>query len=152
MIRYQLACDAGHGFESWFRDSQAYDEQAEAGLLACPVCQSARVGKAIMAPAVLAGVCAPVAREVTSPAAETPVALLDESTQAARALLKAVREKILAEAQDVGDAFATEARRIHEGEAPARQIHGVATLAETRELLEDGIRVLPVPVVPDELN
>lgn len=150
MIRYQLACDAGHGFESWFRDSQAYDEQAAAGLLACPVCQSARVGKSIMAPAVVARASVP-AREAVRPA-ETPVALLDETTQAARELLKAVREKILADAQDVGDAFATEARRIHEGEAPARQIHGVATLAETRELLEDGIRVLPVPVVPDELN
>lgn len=156
MIRYQLACESGHGFDSWFRDSRAYDEQAEAGLLACPVCQSPRVGKTIMAPAVVARVPAP--RPPSEPAApvapvpEAPVALLDESAQAARVLLKAVRDKILAEAQDVGSAFATEARRIHDGEAPLRQIHGVATPAETRELLDEGIMVLPVPVLPDDLN
>lgn len=151
MIRYQLACESGHGFDSWFRDSQAYDAQSEAGLLACPVCRSPRVAKSIMAPAVIARAPAPAPRPPEA-AVAAPAPLLDEAAQAARALLKAVRDKVLAEAQDVGDAFAAEARRIHDGAVPPRQIHGVATLAETRDLIEEGIPVLPLPVVPDELN
>ena len=52
MIRYALACDKGHSFESWFQNSAAYDKQAKQGLVTCPICDSAKVEKAIMAPRV----------------------------------------------------------------------------------------------------
>jgi hypothetical protein len=50
MIRYALACDKGHAFESWFQNSAAYNKQVKAGLVVCPVCSSAKVEKTIMAP------------------------------------------------------------------------------------------------------
>ena len=50
MIRYALQCDHNHEFESWFQNSAAYDKQAKRSLVTCPVCGSAKVDKAIMAP------------------------------------------------------------------------------------------------------
>lgn len=166
MIRYALCCDDGHRFDSWFYDSSAFDEQARRGLVACPVCDSHHVVKAIMAPAVVAGRRAglaggadPAATEA-APAKDAPVevALVDDER---RQLVRAFRDKVLAETRDVGRDFATEARRIHakgdrDGDAtakvPADRIRGQATLEEARDLLEDGIMVLPLPALPDDLN
>jgi len=53
------------------------------------------------------------------------------------------------QAENVGERLPEEARRIHYKEAPARNIRGVATMEETRELLEEGILVLPAPVPPE---
>jgi hypothetical protein len=51
MIHYQLQCDRAHGFDGWFKDSAAFDRQAETGLIACPICSSVQVTRALMAPA-----------------------------------------------------------------------------------------------------
>ena len=157
MILYQLACDAAHRFESWFRDSAAYDDQVDLGLLACPVCGSAKVAKSIMAPAVVGQtsrrppVDVEAAAHVAAPSSGPPV-LLDPRHRALRVAMRAVRDKILAEGQDVGTRFPAEARSMHEGEIPVRPIHGHATLDEARSLIEDGIMILPLPVLPEELN
>ena len=159
MIRYQLGCANDHSFETWFRDSATFDTQVEDGLLACPVCGTDRVTKSIMAPAVVGGA---IRREVetearrdveASPApAQSETAIVDDRHRAVRAALRELRAKILAEGENVGTRFPDEARRMHEGDIPARQIHGQATTQEARELLEDGILVLPVPLLPEELN
>ena len=156
MIRYALCCDEGHRFDSWFYDSSAFDEQAARGLVTCPACDSRHVVKAIMAPAVVAKqkqreelVVPRVASEPTPANPSVEVALLDEGR---RQMVRAFREKIVAETRDVGRAFATEARRIHDNDAPEERIRGQATLAEARDLLEEGIMVLPLPVIPDDLN
>lgn len=158
MILYALACDKGHSFESWFRDSQAFEEQVAIGRVACPICRSAQVAKAIMSPAVVG------ARGLAAASADAPdgaarpsemtgnVALLDTRSLELRALIRKTRDRLMAEGHDVGRQFATEARRIHEGTTPARQIYGQASVAEARDLLEDGIMVLPLPIVPEELN
>ena len=159
MIRYALCCDEGHRFDSWFYDSSAFDVQAERGLVLCPTCDSRHVVKAIMAPAVVAkrdqrALKAAAPPAVAEPVANGPsepveVALLDEGH---RQLVRAFRDKVLAETRDVGRAFATEARRLHENDAPEERIRGQATLEEARDLLEDGIVVLPLPAIPDDLN
>lgn len=129
MVRYSLACAEGHGFESWFASAAAYDDLARRGLLSCAECGSAKVEKALMAPAV-------ATREAIG--ARPP----------REAMLAALRRHVEATSDYVGPAFAREARAIHEGEAPERPIWGEAAPQEAKALLEDGIPVAPLPFVP----
>lgn len=135
MIRYSLQCRDGHGFEAWFRDSIAYDSLHAAGHVACTVCGSTDVGKALMTPAV-----ATRDRE-TQPTLSAP-----PESEAQRALAE-LRRRIEENADYVGGRFAEEARRIHEGDAESRAIWGEATRDEARALLEDGVPVAPLPWV-----
>jgi len=148
MIKYALACDQGHEFESWFPSAAAYDEQARRGLVACPECSSNRVAKAIMAPAVVG------AARADAPSAQRPaeVALLDRRQRALRDAVRALRREIETSTDDVGPKFAEVARSMHAGQTPERAIRGQATGAEVEALLEEGVGVLPMPVAPDELN
>jgi hypothetical protein len=160
MIRYALACDNGHEFESWFPSSASYDTQAARGLVECPFCGSAKVGKQLMAPslgrAVSAGPAEAPAPEPTAgeppPAPPQPVALLSEPEQAMRAMLRAVREHVTKTADYVGPSFADEARKMHYGETPHRSIYGEANAVETRALLDEGIEIHPLPMAPDDRN
>jgi hypothetical protein len=150
MILYALACINGHRFESWFRNGAAYDEQRDRGQIVCPTCHCADVSKTIMAPAVVSrGAIVPVA-PVPAEVAETP--LLDERQVAARHFIKALRERVLSEGENVGDKFSDQARQMHDGDIPHRHIHGQATVEEARALLEDGVAILPLPMLPEELN
>ena len=159
MIRYALACNKAHPFESWFPSSEAFDAQRAQGFVTCPVCGSAKVEKQVMAPSVARTDKAPAPAETsapTQPSAEPPslqpVALLSEHEQAFRAMLKAVRAHVTQNADDVGSGFAEEARKIHYGEIEHRPIYGEASPVETKALLEEGIEVHPLPIVPDERN
>jgi hypothetical protein len=149
MIKYALACDQAHEFESWFPSSGAYDEQRRRGFVTCPVCDSPRVDKQIMAPRV-------ARTEAVLPSAPTPeaqpVALLSEREKQMRAMLRAIREHVTAHAENVGGRFADEARRMHYGEAEHRSIYGEANPAEARALLEEGVEIHPLPIVPDDRN
>ena len=159
MIRYALCCDAGHRFDSWFYDSSAFDEQAERGLVTCPSCDSRHVVKAIMAPAVVAKHArrpsasaappVPVEPPVPTPSQPVELALLDH---AKRQIVRAFRDKIVNETRDVGSDFAAEARRIHDDDGSDERIRGQATPQEARDLIEDGIMVVPLPTLPDDLN
>jgi hypothetical protein len=158
MIKYALICDADHTFESWFPDSASYDKQVKRGLVACPICDSVKVSKAIMAPNVARKDKDRVAvandDTATLPAAAPAqnIALLDEQQQQLRGMIRELHEKIVANSDDVGENFPEEARKMHEGETPARSIRGKASFEEARELLEDGIPVLPIPDLPEERN
>jgi hypothetical protein len=148
VIRFSLVCDQGHAFESWFRDSSSYDEQAERGLLSCAHCASTKVSKAIMAPQV-----ARKDREPAAPvAAPQPVALMSPQEQELRAKVRELRAMLTEKSDYVGDKFATEARKMHDGETEHRAIHGEATGEDVRSLIEDGVDILPLPVLPDERN
>ena len=144
MIKFTLACERGHEFESWFPDGAAFETQAKRGLVQCPECDSRKVGKALMAPAVVAS-----SRLSDAP---PPSALADEKRQELREALKAMRRAIEANTDDVGPKFPDVARAIHLGEEPERAVRGQATLAEAKELMEEGIGVLPIPSLPDEAN
>jgi hypothetical protein len=142
MIVFDLRCDGGHVFEAWFGSSDAYARQREGGLLSCPVCGSQAVDKAVMAPAVAAK-----GNRTTVPDAA--------GMKQAIGALAAAQAKLLASSQWVGSGFAAQARAMHDGEEPHRTIHGQATLAEAKALVEDGVPVapLPLPVVPpDRVN
>jgi hypothetical protein len=160
MIRYALSCDAGHAFEAWFRSSADYDGQAERGLLSCPQCGSARVGKALMAPSVVtreapaatAPSAAPAQVPVPVPPPPVPAALLPPEAQEVVAKLRELKSKLLESSENVGERFPDEARRIHYGEAPPRIVHGQASADEARALIEEGVGILPLPVLPEERN
>lgn len=134
MIRFSLKCDKDHDFDSWFPSGAAFDVLKAGGHVTCPVCGSAAVEKALMAPAVQA------ARATEAPlrSAETPM------EQAIAALKKQIAEN----SEYVGMNFAAEARRIHEGDAPERSIHGEARPDEARKLIEEGVPVAPLPFLP----
>ncbi len=154
MIKYALACDKGHTFESWFADSAAYDKQARRGLVTCPVCNSAKVEKAIMAPR-LSG----TRKRAKAPAAEAapaadkaPVAMMSPMEMELRSKLKELREHIVKNADNVGKKFPDEARKMHYGEIEHRSIYGEASPQDAKELLDEGVEFHPLPVLPDERN
>ena len=159
MIKYALICEADHEFESWFPDSASYDKQVKRGLVTCPVCDSAKISKAIMAPNIARKdkdrvIAADNDDTPSVPAVPAPqnIALLDEQQQQLRGMIRELHEKIVANTDDVGENFPEEARKMHDGETPARSIRGKASFEEARELLEDGIPVLPIPDLPEERN
>ena len=138
MIRYALHCDLAHEFEAWFGSSSDWDDQAARGLVQCPVCGSSAVSKQIMAPA--------VAGPKRSAAPELAAKLQTMMMQAAREVRSHVEQNF----DYVGDAFAREARDIHEGRSERREIYGEATPAEVRKLREDGVPCAPLPPAPPE--
>lgn len=158
MIRFTLACDAGHTFESWFPSGSAYDAQVAGGLVTCPVCESPRIAKAPMAPAVArtdrdrpaAKGMEPTADAPPPAPAEASVPMIAEPERQLRALLRAVRAHVVATAEHVGDRFADEARAIHYGESEGRPIYGEASPQEARALAEEGIEVMPLPPAPED--
>lgn len=150
MIKYALLCDRDHAFDSWFKDSSAFDTLASREQLACPSCGSASVRKALMAPSLGRGVMAPV---MAGDAPVTrPVAMLGEREKQVRDMIRDLHRKVAETSENVGPAFPDEARRIHQGDAPARSIHGQATGEEVKALIEDGVPLLPIPTLPDEHN
>jgi hypothetical protein len=164
VIRYALACDKGHEFDSWFQSSEAYDKQAKRGLVACPSCGSAKVAKALMAPRLkrtdkssrsAAPAEGDTASAVAAPAAspeKTPVAIMSDQERELRSKLKELRTHLTKNADYVGQKFPEEARKMHYGEAEHRSIYGEASAADAKALHDEGIEFHPLPVLPDERN
>jgi hypothetical protein len=159
MIRYALRCDRDHTFESWFQNSAAYDKQAKRGLVTCPVCNSAKVEKTIMAPRLArADVPAPpppIPAPPPAPApqaapAKAPVAIMGAQERELRQKLKELRDHVTKNANYVGAKFPEEARKIHYGETEHRSIYGEASPEEAKALHEEGIEFHPLPVLPDD--
>ena len=153
MIIFDLKCSPhAHVFEAWFGSSGDYEDQKARGLLACPLCGSLEVEKALMAPNVSAK-----ANQRSVPAVPAPELLAGnpEAVKTMLAAAAAIQKQMLAKSESVGERFADEARAIHLGEADARAIHGRATRAEAESLIEEGIAVAPLPfpvVEPGEEN
>ncbi|WP_315723913.1 MULTISPECIES: DUF1178 family protein [unclassified Bradyrhizobium] len=160
MIRYALRCERDHTFESWFQTSSAYESQVKRKLVECPTCGSTRIEKAIMAPRIVSNkgreavpvpsAPAPVPAQEVIPPGSTSLMMAQE--RELRAKLKELRDHIVKNADDVGERFPTEARKMHYGETEHRPIYGEASLDEARELIEEGIEVAPIPVLPDDRN
>jgi hypothetical protein len=157
MIRYALNCDRGHAFESWFANSAAYDKQAKRALVACPICDSTKVTKAIMAPR-LGRAEAAEAETIPAPPqpAPTPMPMpmpvMSPPERELRKKLKELREHITKNSDYVGPSFPEQARKIHYGEIEHRSIYGEASPDEAKELHEEGIEFHPLPILPDEFN
>jgi hypothetical protein len=160
MIRYTLRCERGHAFESWFQSSSAYESQEKRKLVNCPACGSAKVERAIMAPQIVSKKSrksdatepapAPAATtDITTPAS-TPLMMAQE--RELRAKLKELRDHIVKNADNVGDRFPNEARKMHYGDIEHRPIYGEASPDEARALIDEGVEVAPLPVLPDDRN
>lgn len=142
MIRYSLICDNAHGFEGWFSGSADFDRQVEAGFLNCPVCNSAAISKSLMTPSVS------TARKQE----QKQAVAMDLAQRQMMAKLKEAVAAIKATSEDVGEKFPEEARKIHYGEADARGIIGKASFDEVRSLVDEGIEIAPLPVLPEDAN
>lgn len=147
MIRYDLQCDKGHAFDAWFSNSDAYDQQVKRHLVECVVCGSAKIAKQIMAP----GIPAKANRksEVATPMVAGSV---DPRAQMMLQMMREFRAHVEKTTENVGTNFAEEARKIHYNETKQRGIIGHATPDEARELVEEGIEVHPLPVLPEDGN
>lgn len=145
MIRFTLKCENDHSFESWFQSGDAFEKLCAGGHVTCPKCGASDVSKELMAPKVRSSrkavVQAPQDDEAPQPMAATPDTEVSEALQK----LKAHVEK---NSDYVGDKFASEARAMHEGDAPQRAIHGEAKPEEAKKLIEDGVPALPLPFIP----
>jgi hypothetical protein len=160
MIRYSLRCEHGHEFESWFQNSSAYEQQEKRKLVNCPACGSDKVERAIMAPQIVSKkgreIAAPEPAAAPVPATEaatpgsTPLMMAQE--RELRAKLKELRDHIVKNADNVGERFPNEARKMHYGDIEHRPIYGEASPDEARALIEEGVEVSPLPVLPEDRN
>jgi hypothetical protein len=159
MIRYTLVCERQHDFESWFANSAAYDKQAKRGLVACPICGSSKVEKAIMAPRLARSgkridvpPAPPAAPLPAAPDTPAPVAMVSPQERELRSKLKELRDHLTKNAENVGRKFPDEARKMHYGEIEHRSIYGEASPQEAKDLHEEGVEFHPLPTLPDEHN
>ena len=142
MICFSLVCDKDHVFEGWFSSSADFDAQKQKGLVSCPQCISVRVDKALMAPSIPSS-------HTTD---EISIAKTDITRQKVIEQMRALQKKITENSEDVGKEFPEEARKIHYGEAETRNIRGKASKDEVNNLLEEGVEILPLPVLPDDAH
>lgn len=131
MIRFHLKCANNHEFESWFQSGAAFEKLQTAGMVTCDTCGSHKIAKTLMAPQV-----------------QTAPAKLRGPAPDVQARMAKLRAEIEAKADNVGLSFAAEARAMHLGDKPERAIYGQASGAEARELLADGVPVMPLPFIP----
>jgi hypothetical protein len=155
---FDLQCSARHSFEGWFGSEADFVDQLARQLIQCPVCGDSQLEKMLSAPRLNLGrnvTPQTESADATAPAlaSSTPaneVALASPQTEATQTLLR-LAKAMLEQTQDVGSQFAEEARKIHYGESEARAIRGQATLQQTRELLEEGVQIIPF-VLPESLK
>jgi len=163
MIRYTLRCEHGHEFESWFQSSSAYESQERRHLIDCPSCGSKKVERAIMAPRIIGkkgrgrapeplAAVAPTPAPAPAEAASESTSLMMAPERELRAKLKELRDHIVKNADNVGERFPEEARKMHYGDIEHRAIYGEASAEEAKSLIEEGVEVAPLPVLPDDRN
>ena len=141
MIRFALVCEHDHEFEGWFGGNDDFERQSKTAMIACPVCGSTAVTKALMAPSVSTG---KEKREVAVAAGAKQAELMRKMQELAR--------EVRASSENVGERFAEEARKIHYGETDPRGIYGKASGEEVKGLIDEGVGVLPLPDLPEEQN
>ncbi len=139
MIKYTLNCNNGHQFDSWFSNSDSYENLKKNGYLECAICSSKKVQKSLMAP------------RITHESGKKRERLISAQTDLEKEI-KALKHKIKTTATDVGENFPSEARAMHYGEKEEKPIIGKTTLDEARDLAEEGIPFVPVPWNNDEVN
>lgn len=156
MIRYTLRCERGHQFESWFQSSAAYESQERRHLIDCPACGSDKIERAIMAPQIVSkkgrerAQSAPAAPVEATPTESTSLMMAQE--RELRSKLKELRDHIVKNADNVGDRFPNEARKMHYGDIEHRPIYGEASPEEARALIDEGVEVSPLPTLPEDRN
>ena len=146
MIRYDLVCDNGHEFDGWFSNSDAYDTQAKRGLVSCTICNTNKIQKQLMAPGI------PTKSNRKSDRQAMTAGPADHHMAEMMQLMRDYKKHVEATSENVGENFAEEARKMHFNEKAKRGIYGEATREEAVELLEEGIEIQPLPVLPEDGN
>ena len=149
MIRFDLICPNDHEFDGWFSDNKAFEEQRRQGYITCPVCDSAKVEKQLMAPGIPAK-----SNQIGAGKGNKPMLAAgnDPAIAQLQEHIRKLRDHVTANAENVGKDFAKTAREIHYEEQPARPIYGEASIDEAKSLLEEGVEVMPLPELPEEKN
>jgi len=147
MIQYTLKCADGHETESWFQSSDAYEALEKAGHLSCGVCGNRDITKGLMAPKVRTR-RTDAAPDLTVPAETTTQPVLRNPDAQVEQAISELRAKVEETSDYVGENFAHEARAMHLGDAPERSIYGEARLDQAKELIEDGVPLMPLPFRP----
>jgi hypothetical protein len=148
MIRYDLMCEDGHKFDGWFSNSAAFDDQSRRGLVSCIHCGSTRIEKQLMAP----GIPVKSNRKTEAPAKPMLASAFDPKQQKIAQLLRELRKTVEESSEYVCEKFAEEARKIHYEEAERRGIYGETTAEDAKELIEEGIEIHPLPILPEDGN
>ena len=153
MILYDLKCRKDHVFETWFRDSATYEEQVAAGAIACPICGSKKIEKAVMAPRLVKGGRAHDDAEGETkggPGGEMATRAVKATAESAEFMgqLRELRQKVEETCDYVGGNFAEEARKIHYGEQDPRNIYGETSDQQAKELHEEGVTFNRIPWAP----
>jgi len=146
MIKFSLDCDNGHSFDGWFSSSKDFDDQQEKGLVSCPVCNCEKITKSLMAPSVS------TSRKKDAQREKMAVATVNQAQAEIMTKMREIRDEVIKNADDVGDKFPEEARKIHYGEAKSRGIYGEANKEDVKELLEEGVSIAPLPILPEDAN
>lgn len=146
MIKFSLVCDSEHGFDAWFSSSEDFGSQLKRGLVTCPNCNSSKVEKSLMTPSVS------TARKKENMGVSLPDAATNAAQQSAVAEMRKLRDTMIDNSENVGNQFPDEARKIHYGESEQRGIYGEASLDEARSLVDEGIDLVPIPVLPEDAN
>jgi hypothetical protein len=147
MIRYDLVCEKGHEFDGWFRDSDTYDKQAKRGLVSCTYCGTAKIQKQIMAPGIPSK-----SNKKSENAVRMTAGPIDPRAAAMMQMMRDYRKHVETNAENVGNNFAEEARKIHYKETKERGIYGNTSSEEAAALIEEGIEIHPIPVLPEDGN
>jgi hypothetical protein len=142
MIKYNLECKNNHRFESWFQSADAFEKLLVSSHISCSTCGTSDVTKSIMAPNI--GAKSNSRSNIKN--SQKEVSLLNPSTSTEKAL-KEFRRHLEKNSENVGSKFATEARKMHLGEAPERSIYGESTVKEAKDLIDEGISVVPLPFI-----
>ncbi len=136
MIKYNLKCNKGHEFESWFSNSVEFDKLKSKNLLECIYCSSKKIQKSIMAPMVSANKIKETSEEIISKK------IIKEKKE----LLK-LRNYIEKNFEFVGDKFSQKVREVYYDKRTKKTIYGTTTPEERDELAEEGIDLLSIPWV-----
>lgn len=147
MIRYDLVCDKGHEFDGWFSDSASYDKQAKHGLVSCTYCGITKIQKQIMSPSIPSK-----SNNKPETAVRVTAGLVDPRAAAMMQMMRDYRKHVETNAENVGNNFAEEARKIHYKETEERGIYGHTSSEEAAALVEEGIEIHPIPILPEDGN
>ena len=147
MIRYDLVCEKGHEFDGWFSDSASYEKQAKRGLVSCTHCGTIKIQKQIMSPGI-----ASKSNKKSDAAVRMSAGPVDPRAAAMMQMMREYRKHVETNAENVGNNFAEEARKIHYKETEERGIYGNATRDDVVALTEEGIEIHPIPVLPEDGN
>lgn len=145
MIKYSLVCEKDHDFEGWFGSSDDYDKQSKRGFVECPQCGSKKNSKALMAPGV-------VGTKKSNDGNQAVANIAPQMPEEVVTKIREIKQHIAKNSENVGDRFPEEARKIHYGESEVRGIYGKASIKEAVELAEEGVKVTPIPDLPEDKN